>query len=233
MAVGRTAATVLASLSFALLMPACAARQPFSPFVIGSGHGPIDAGHLPISTPSKSERAEMEHARREALAKRAAERPATLPSIERLDRGLRESLAALGRHDTPEAHIRVARNYCRVGVFDAAYDQYSDALALDPRNVVAWDERSRVWRHWGFMELALSDIHRAIFYAPDAAAPRNTLGTILEAAGQCREAREAYASALKLDPSAEWAKSNLDRLSCNRADPGDLRDSSDPRRPGS
>ena len=38
--------------------------------------------------------------------------------------------------------------------------------------------------------------------------------SILESAGQCVEARAAYLAALKLDPSAEWAKSNLARLSC-------------------
>ena len=215
---GERTPAALVSLLLALLLPACAARQPSSPFIIRSGHGPIDAGHLPA--PSKSQRQEMEHARREALAKRAAERPETLPSIERLDRGLRESLAALGRQDTAQGHILVARNYSRVGVYDAAFDQYSDALALEPKSVVAWDERARVWRHWGMTELALSDVHRAIFYGPDEAAPRNTLGTILEAAGQCSGAREAYADALTRNPDATWARENLSRLACDSANPG-------------
>jgi len=216
---GGRALAALASLVLAcLLLPACAARQPSSPFIIRSGHGPIDAGHLPA--PSKTQRDDMEHARREALAKRAAERPETLPSIERLDLGLRESLAALGRQDTPQGHIQVARNYSRVRVYDAAFDQYSDALALDPRNVVAWDERARVWRYWGMIEPALSDVHRAIFYGPDDAAPRNTLGTILEAAGQCSGAREAYADALTRNPDATWARENLSRLACDSANLG-------------
>jgi len=205
-------------LSLALLLPACAAREPSSRFIIRSGHGPIDAGQLP--TQSKSQRQDIEHVRREALAKRAAERPAALPSIERLDLGLRESLAALGRQETPEGHIRVARNYSRVGIYDAAFDQYSDALAIDRRNVVAWDERARVWRHWGITDLALSDVHHAIFYGPDEAAPRNTLGTILEAAGQCSGAREAYADALKRNPDATWARENLSRLVCEKTNPG-------------
>jgi tetratricopeptide (TPR) repeat protein len=215
---GERTPAALVSLLLAFLLPACAERQPSSPFIIRSGHGPIDAGHLPA--PSKSQRQDMEHARREALAKRAAERPATLPSIERLDRGLRESLAALGRQDTAQGHILVARNYSRVHVYDAAFDQYSDALALDPRNVVAWDERARVWRHWGMIEPALSDVHRAIFYGPDEAAPRNTLGTILEVAGQCSGAREAYADALTRNPDATWARENLSRLACDSANPG-------------
>jgi len=215
---GERTSAALVSLLLALLLPACAARQPSSPFIIRSGHGPIDAGHL--QAPSRSQRQANEHATREALAKRAANQPATLPSIERLDAGLRESLAALGRQETPGAHIQVARNYSRVGVYDAAFDQYSDALALDPRSVVAWDERARVWRHWGMTELALSDVHRAIFYGPDEAAPRNTLGTILEAAGQCSGAREAYADAVTRNPDATWARENLSRLACDSANPG-------------
>ena len=215
---GERTSAALVSLLLALLLPACAARQPSSPFIIRSGHGPIDAGHL--QAPSRSQRQANEHATREALAKRAANQPATLPSIERLDAGLRESLAALGRQETPGAHIQVARNSSRVGVYDAAFDQYSDALALDPRSVVAWDERARVWRHWGMTELALSDVHRAIFYGPDEAAPRNTLGTILEVAGQCSGAREAYADALTRNPDATWARENLSRLACDSANPG-------------
>ncbi len=215
---GERTSAALTSMLLALLLPACAARQPSSRFIIQGGHGPIDAGHLPAQ--SKSQRQDMEHARREALAKRAAERPATLPSIERVDRGLRESLAALGRQETPQAHIEVARNYSRVHVYDAAFDQYSDALALDPRSVVAWDERARVWRHWGMTELALSDVHRAIFYGPDEAAPRNTLGTILEAAGQCSGARQAYADAVTRNPDATWARDNLSRLACDSANQG-------------
>ena len=81
--------------------------------------------------------------------------------------------------------------------------------------MAAWDGRARVWRHWGLTQYALSDVHRAIFYGPGRPEALNTLGTILEQAGQCDEAREAYSKALKLDPSAEWAKTNLDRLECN------------------
>jgi len=215
---GERRQAALAALLLALLLPACAAQPASSRFIIRSGHGPIDAGHLPVA--SKSQRQNMERASREALAKRAAERPAALPSIERLDRGLRESLAAQGHQETPESHIQVARNYSRVHVYDAAFDQYSDALALDPHNVIALDERARVWRHWGMTELALLDVHRAIFYGPDEAAPRNTLGTILEAAGQCSGAREAYADALKRNPDATWARDNLSRLACDSANPG-------------
>ena len=74
---GERTPAALVSLLLAFLLPACAARQPSSPFIIRSGHGPIDAGHLPA--PSKSQRQDMEHARRRGVGQtrcRAARDPA-------------------------------------------------------------------------------------------------------------------------------------------------------------
>jgi len=146
--------------------------------------------------------------------------PVTVPSIEGLDPSLRDALASLARRPTPEAHIAVARNYWRVGVFDAAFDHFSHALVLDPKNVDAWDGRARVWRHWRMTGFSLSDVHRAIFYGSKRPEAMNTLGTILEQAGQCVEARSAYANAVKIDPSAAWAKSNFERLQCGVSNAG-------------
>ena len=188
MAGERTPAAVT-SLLLALLLPACAARQPSSPFIIRSGHGPIDAGHLP--TPSKSQRQDMEHARREALAKRAAERPATLPSIERLDRGLRESSprwggkTGTGPHSGGEELLAVASTTPRL----------TNIRTLWPStpSVVAWD--SRASGGTGAGELALSDVHRAIFTGPMKRRPEH-LGTILRSGRAMQRARGPYADAL-------------------------------------
>ena len=97
-------------------------------------------------------------------------------------------------------------------MFDAAFDHFSDAIRLEPKNVTAWEGRARVWRQWGMTTLALSDVHRARYFGPDRPDVLNTLGTILESAGQCSGAREAYAGALKLDPNADWARDNMARL---------------------
>jgi tetratricopeptide (TPR) repeat protein len=197
---------------------ACASRGSSSPFIIRKGDGPVHVGnvghvgHVPLA-----ERQKADQARHEAVMRRAAERPAALPTIERLDGPLREALAALAREESAQAHVAVAWRYWDLGVYDAAYDHYSDAIRLEPKDATAWDGRARVWRHWHLIEPALSDVHRALFYAPRRADVRNTLGTILEAAGQCSEARVAYEDALTLDPSAVWAKANLDRLACARS----------------
>ena len=210
--------------STVLGMPACASRQASSPFILRQGRGPVHVGDLPRVSPEDRHKADQ--ARREALARHAAEKASPVPSIERLDPALRDALAALGRGETSESHLAVAGSYWRLGVYDAAFDHYSDAIRLNPKSATGWDGRARVWRHWGMIEPALSDIHRALFYEPGRADVRNTLGTILEAAGQCAGARDAYAAALKLDATAVWAKANLDRLTC-----ADSVRTSDPIRP--
>lgn len=205
----RLAVPILLLVSVAALT-GCATRPPNSPFVLRKGSGPIDLGKT-VPAP-KIDPTMFEHAKREGLAARAASRPADLPSIEGTDRALRESLAALGRGQTAAAEVRVAQDYWRVKVFDAAFDHFSDAIRFEPRNVTAWEGRAIIWRQWGMTALALSDVHRARYFGPDRPDVLNTLGTILEGAGQCSGAREAYAGALKLDPNADWARHNMARL---------------------
>ena len=188
----------------------CASRSTSSPFIIKNGSGPVDVGHGVGF--KKIDRGQIERARREALARRAAAAPEQLRSIEGTDVALRNALAALGQLESAAAHVAVAQQYWRLHVYDAVYDHYSDAIRLEPRNVTAWDGRARVWRQWHMTEPALSDAHRARYFGPERPDVLNTLGTILEQAGQCGAARDAYASALKLDPSAGWAKDNLVRL---------------------
>ena len=209
---GRSAIAAVGWLSFALSLTGCAARST-NPFIVRSGSGPIKVGNLQPPQ-AAADRAALKRAETDAIRKRALERPAPLPSIEGLDPGLRQALLVLSHHQTAESQVAVAQSYWRLGVYDAAFDHFSYALALDPKSVVAWDGRARIWRRWGMVEPALSDVHRAIFYGPQSPEAMNTLGTILESAGQCAEARAAYAGALKLDPSAEWAKANFGRLAC-------------------
>jgi len=188
----------------------CASRSTSSPFIIKNGSGPVDVGHGVGF--KKIDRGQVERARREALARRAAAAPEQLRSIEGTDVALRNALAALGQLESAAAHVAVAQQYWRLHVYDAVYDHYTDAIRLEPRNVTALDGRARVWRQWHMTEPALSDAHRARYFGPERPDVLNTLGTILEQAGQCGAARDAYASALKLDPSAGWAKDNLVRL---------------------
>ena len=194
-----------------LLGSACAGRTASTPFVKKGGAGFIDVGGGQ-SAPTPIAQAEFDRATREAVAKRAAERPAPLPSIEGRDVPLRDALAALRAAPSAATHLRVATEYMRVGIRDVAFDHYTDALRLEPRNVAAFDGRARLWRDVGFLTPALSDAHRAKYFAPASAQVRNTLGTILERSGQCREALAEYREALRLKPDAGWAQQNVTRL---------------------
>ena len=100
----------------------------------------------------------------------------------------------------------------RVGVRDMAFDHYSEALRLDPRNIAAFDGRARLWRDVGFLAPALADAHRAKYFDPRSAEVRNTLGTILERRGLCHDALTEYREALRLQPDAAWAQQNVTRL---------------------
>ena len=77
----------------------------------------------------------------------------------------------------------------------------------------AHERLARIWRDWGVPHLALSDISRAVYYAPTSASARNTLGTILQSLGQRAEARRAYMAALARDEKAAYAYNNLCYLS--------------------
>ncbi len=205
------AALISAAVSLALLAAGgCATSVSSSPFITRQGRGPIEIG-VPGTTPTIDRQA-MARAESDARARRSAERPRALPSIEQRYPALRDALKMLEQSPSADAHIKVAIAYHQLHVLDAAFDHFSEAADLDAKSIAAWDGRARVWRDWGFVGPALADVHRARFLEPDRADVYNTLGTILERAGQCDGARRAYRDALDRDSQATWARENLTRL---------------------
>ena len=206
----RSAAAAALAAALALGNGGCASRVAGSPFVSKAGAGPVDVGGT-TGAPS-IDVADFEQARREALAARAAARPATPSSIEGVDALLKAALASLREGPTVAAYLRVAEEYRRVGVTDLALDNITEALRLDRRSPAAFDARARLYRDAGLLGLSVGDAHRARFFAPRSAAVRNTLGTILERQGLCREALGEYREAVRLEPESPWAVSNAARL---------------------
>jgi Flp pilus assembly protein TadD len=139
-------------------------------------------------------------------------------TIETQDRTLAAALLALSAMPSPEAHRAVAREYERLGIFDAAFRHYQSAVRLDPRDGAAYDGLARLWRDARLPGLALGDAQRAVFYAPRSPEARNTLGTVLQALGLVPDAQQAYESALRLDSSAAYALNNLGYLALVRGD---------------
>ncbi len=133
-------------------------------------------------------------------------------TIESFDPALRASMLALAIAPSAATHRRVAQEYARLRVFDMAHKNYQAALAFNQYDAATYDGLARLWRDAGLPSLGLGDARRAVYYAPNSAEARNTLGTLLQALGQNAGARRAYESALQINPSAGYALNNLGYL---------------------
>jgi tetratricopeptide (TPR) repeat protein len=136
----------------------------------------------------------------------ASASPAT---VERSSPALSEALAWLSVDPTPENRVAVGDAYRGAGILDQAFEQYSQASKLEPRNAAAWDGMARIWRDWGYPDRAMGSASRAVSFAPHSAAAHNTLGTIFEALEKHREARAEFERALVLEPQAAYALNNV------------------------
>ncbi len=144
---------------------------------------------------------------------RPAPTPASPQTLEARAPDLNEAIAAFSNSPTADNAIAVGAAYHRYALLDQAYAYYSHALRLDPKSADAYDGLARVWRDWHVPQLGLGDAMRATYYAPASAAAQNTLGTVLQALGRRKEAREAFAAALARDHNAAYALNNLCYLS--------------------
>ena len=141
-----------------------------------------------------------------ATARPTAQAP---PTLESRDADLLAAKVALAARPGAESQRRLATEYMRVGVLDAAYDHFRAALRLEPTDAASFDGLARIWRDWGLPNLGLGDAHRAIYYAPASATVYNTLGTVLLSLGQTVAAQTAFEAALQRDPKAAYALNNL------------------------
>ena len=177
--------------------------------------GPFVAGQSPGSaTASKAGGRQASSiadyiARVRRLSESARPARQELQVAELTDPTLRASLARLAEGKTAEHYWQVGESYRRIGVLDQAYDNLEQAVHLDAGYAPAWDALARVWRDWGAPEYGLGDALRAVYFGPNVAAYRNTLGTLLVSLGRFSEAREAFTAALSREPNAAWALNNL------------------------
>ena len=204
--------TRLIVLMAAISLQACASRRPPSL---------ADRFMVDRSTKAPHERDEPpQPTLEEAIGKirklMAEARPtprAAATTLEERDAVLIAARARLEASQTPEAFVEVADVYRTRGLLDQAYDHYTRALRLNSRLAGAYEGLARVWRDWGLAHLGLSDAYRAVYFAPDSATARNTLGTLLQALGHRSDARQAYEAALSRDAQAAYASNNLCYLS--------------------
>jgi tetratricopeptide (TPR) repeat protein len=130
-------------------------------------------------------------------------------TLESSDERLKAALALLAVMPTAEVHSQVAMEYRRLRVLDHAQEHFAAAVKLNPKDAVSRDGMARIWRDWGFPNLALPEAQRAVADAPRSATAANTLGTILQALGKFDDAKRWYWRAVTLDANAWYALNNL------------------------
>ena len=188
-------------------------------FMVNRAAGPVEvkpekAGPArPDAPPEPTLEEAIGKMRRLMTEARPEKKTAVSTSLEASDPDLAATLAVAAAVPSAAAYVEVARAYHRKQVLDRAYDYYTRSLKLKPRQADAYEGLARVWRDWGMPGLALGDAYRAIYYEPTSASARNTLGTILQAAGQRKQARTAFMLVLAYEPKAAYAFNNLCYLS--------------------
>jgi tetratricopeptide (TPR) repeat protein len=207
----RTFASSLAVLFAGALCTGCAAHRSSrssQPFVERGG----PAAEMKLAQPAPDS-LEQYVAKIRNLSARARPASKALPAIESWDRKLAAALLLAATAPGAESLRNVGDEYRRLGVLDVAFRYYNGALRADPTDSAAYDGLARIWRDWGLPGLGLGDASRAVYYARSSGTSYNTLGTVMQALGNRREARAAYAQALRSDPHASYALTNLCYLS--------------------
>jgi Tfp pilus assembly protein PilF len=133
----------------------------------------------------------------------------TPETVETSNAALTAALLGVKAHPSAATHRAAAAEYLQLGISDVAHEHFTAAVKLDPKDAASWDGLARIWRDWGFPNLALPDATRAVYYAPDSPIVHNTLGTVFQALGRRAEARAQYERSLAVDASATYALTNL------------------------
>lgn len=154
-----------------------------------------------------------------ASAARPSRVKTMLPTVEATNARLALALTALTVIPTAERHIEVAHAYREAGILDKAHEHLTLAAEMRPASAGAYDGLARIWRDWGFPNVALPDAYRATYYAPASPEAQNTLGTVLQALGSQSQARRHYRRALELNPRAAYALNNLCTLDLAEGQP--------------
>ena len=205
----RQPSRVAAVLIGVALLSGCAARHSsgLTDRFVRQGEPAVNLGGPPIAPATELKAAMDQH---KSVTDLPAPRQSALgTTVESSNRMLGAALLAESVFPSPPTHVRVAEEYKRLGVLDAAFAALTRALHEDPSLSVAHEGIARLWRDWGMPEQGLGAAYRATYYDPRSASAQNTLGTLFAAVGRTELARDAFQRALVLEPDASWALNNL------------------------
>ena len=186
----------------------CAARNGGASIKTRKPEQPTQGGTTQASTTQASS---LEDFMSRVRARSMTARPLnhTELTVEGNDVELTAALITVKARPSPANHRKVAQLYLRHGLKDVAHEHFTAAVKLDPKDAASLDGLARIWRDWGFANLALPDATRAVYFAPQSPVAHNTLGTVLQMLGHRAEARAEYEKALSLDADAAYALTNL------------------------
>jgi len=90
--------------------------------------------------------------------------------------------------------------YANNGIHDKALKTYLKAIALDPKNPVAYHNIAGTYRDTGHIDLALENFHKAIELNPNFIWSYKSLADLYYRLGQYEECKENLLQVLRIDP---------------------------------
>lgn len=152
----------------------------------------------------------LENAKETAHTQSGAENADFQAQVQALDQREQEGEARRESQGqlTPWDHIRRGSRYHDAGAYTEAVAEYTQAIALDPKNAAAYNNRGYANNHLGKYAEAIADCTQAIALAPQVAAAYNNRGNAYRNLGQYAEAIADCTQAIVLNPQSAKAYNN-------------------------
>jgi tetratricopeptide (TPR) repeat protein len=108
--------------------------------------------------------------------------------------------------------LSLASIHAAEGKLDAAIDEYSKVLEVDPELYLVYFNRGKLFWRKGDRTRAMEDFSRAIRLEPTVAMTYICRGDILLEQGNCKAAEQDYAKALELSPGNQSVIERIKKL---------------------
>jgi tetratricopeptide (TPR) repeat protein len=120
---------------------------------------------------------------------------------------------AIQNSSPPPASYFAFRSAAWIGKsYDRALQDVDDAIQLDPKLVVALNNRGFIYNNKGEFDRAISNLNEAIHLDPKSTAGYKNLGISYEKKGHADKALADFRTALSLDPHNQEAAAGLSRV---------------------
>jgi tetratricopeptide (TPR) repeat protein len=108
--------------------------------------------------------------------------------------------------------LSLASIHAAEGKVDAAIDEYSKVLEVDPELYLVYFNRGKLYWRKGERRKAMEDFSRAIRLEPSVAMTYICRGDILSEQGDYMAAKQDYCKALELSPANDSIIQRIDRI---------------------